>query len=88
MSEKHSWTVTGCAAHSVEEGNYGLEKMIEEKFGSEVFGDSEHSQLYVYCTPEVVEEVLAFAKEHGKEGELFHTYGAGSFPASFTAYEG
>lgn len=83
---KFPWTVTGCSAASI--SNYELEEMIVKKFGSKISADSEHSQLYIYCkTITTAKKVLAFAKEHGKEGEEYQTYGAGSFKASFSMYK-
>lgn len=77
-------TISGCAASSAP-SNYDLEELVLEKFGDQVRGDSEHSQLFIYATPAVAEEVLAYVREVGKAGEKYSTYGAGDFEAEFHA---
>ena len=81
----YSMQVTGCAAGDV--GNYELEQQVVEKFGEDVLPDSEHSQLFILVKRDKAQEVLEFVREHGKEGEEYETYGAGSFKASFGSYD-
>lgn len=85
-AKKYSKTISGSSAYEGL-GSYEIDEAVEKKFGDDVCVDSEHSCVFIYATEAVADEVIAYVREIGKEGELYHTYGAGSFVSEFTMYD-
>jgi|SaaInlV_150m_DNA_3_1039698.scaffolds.fasta_scaffold159545_1 hypothetical protein len=81
MTKEYTMLVSGCAAGDV--CNYELGELVQNTFGDNVETDCESSCFYAYVTAEMADEVWAFVKVHGGEGEMFSTYGAGDFMSEF-----
>lgn len=75
------YTITGQAPNGI--GHYDIDDAIKAEFDDEVIVDSEHSQLFIYTTERVKDEVYARVLELAGTGMVTLNSGD-TYPSSFS----